>query len=46
MGGRLQQLGEISDFPDIDEYVPTKDAQQQVDDLYDAFQPVRRMLVE
>jgi len=42
--GRLQALGEVSDFPDIDEYVPTKDAQAQVDDIYDAFQPVEDQL--
>jgi len=43
-GGRLEALGEISDFPDIDEYVPTKDAAAQVDDIYDRFQPVEDQL--
>jgi len=42
--GRLQALGEVSDFPDIDEYVPTKEAQAQVEDIYDAFQPAEEQL--
>jgi hypothetical protein len=34
----------VSDFPDIDEYVPTKEAQAQVEDIYDAFQPAEEQL--
>mmetsp|Transcript_97974 Transcript_97974/g.158005 ORF Transcript_97974/g.158005 Transcript_97974/m.158005 type:complete len:263 (-) Transcript_97974:203-991(-) len=44
--GRLQTLGEISDFPDIDEYVPTKDEAAEVNDLYDSFQPVDDQLAK
>ena len=29
-GVRMQELGEVTDFPDIDEYLPTKEAAQQV----------------
>jgi hypothetical protein len=42
--GRLQVLGEVSDFPDIDEYVPTKDAAQAVEDVWDAVEPVEERM--
>jgi len=43
-GARLTALGEVSDFPDMDEYLPTKEDAAQVNDIYDAFQPAEEQV--